>query len=67
MKGTSPVDVNAEFFTGDPFGSDMRQIMSHTAATLHQLYLLFIDTDDRPIRVGVPINPDHKQLDNEAT
>ena len=35
INGTNPVEVNAEFLTGEPFRANMRKIMAYTTTALH--------------------------------
>ena len=40
----------------------MRKIMTYTAASFHQLHLLFVDAHDGAVRVGVAFKTDDKSV-----
>ena len=44
------------------FRADMAQVVTHTAATLHQLHLLLINAHHRTIRVGIAVQSYHETI-----
>ena len=42
--------------------ANLRKIMTHAAATLHQLHLLFVQAHDGSVRVGVALNAYHEAV-----
>ena len=44
----------------------MRQVVSHSSATFHQLHLLLVNLDDASIRVGFAIQSDDKAVAQRA-
>ena len=61
-KRNQPRRRECGILNGRSLGTDVRQVVPHSATTLHQLHLFFIDTDDRPVRVGAATHPDHKTV-----
>ncbi len=47
-------------------GADVRQVVAHTAATLHELHLLLVDQDDAAIGIGVTVQADHEAVGQRA-
>ena len=43
-------------------GTQVRQVVTHSAATLHQLYLFLVDHQDSAIRVGGIVVTDHEAV-----
>ncbi len=41
---------------------DMRQVMTHTSAAFHQLYLFLIYLDNSAVRIGRTVHPDNKAI-----
>ncbi len=62
MKGTSPVEVNAEFFTGIPLESNVAEVVPHSASALHELHLLLVDFHYAAVGVGGAVNADDKAV-----
>ena len=44
----------------------MAEVVAHATATLHELYLLLIDTDDAAVAVGLTVESDHKAIRQRA-
>jgi hypothetical protein len=66
IKGTKPVDVNAEFLTGDPLGRMCDKSWPYTTTAFHQLYLFLVNFHDAPYESDDPSLPITKQFERDA-
>ncbi len=53
-------------FDRHTFGPDMRQVVTHAAAALHQLYLLLVDAEHAAVGVGAAVETYHKAVAQRA-
>ena len=49
-------------FHGRTFRTDAREVVSHTAAALHELHLLLVELEDGTVGVAVAVDADHEAV-----
>ncbi len=65
-KGNKACRCESGVFHRHPFRAQVRQVVSHAAATLHQLHLFLVDAYYAAITVGLSVQPDNEAVRQRA-